>query len=302
VDEAARCGACAIHVAGKGEPLLDARRAGELCDIIAARPHLLFTVATHGLALTRPLAARLGGLRNLLLLVSVDGPQPVHDARRGAGTFDRVQRSLAILREHGALFGYAAFVSAPTARAVIDPAFVRAQAAAGCLLGLYSRYFPLAAASAGELAMTPDALADFREGLARVRRAAIIPLMDLDEMEAHTGCHARAGASIYVDGVTGAVAPCIRMPFAPESCRLDPDRGVGLAQVLRHPFFTRFRTEPHAGPAWCGADLGAELSELEAALRVYGPPSSRLAAYRERAQRVCSGGRGTVPLAEEVPS
>jgi hypothetical protein len=289
VDEAAACGACAVHVAGKGEPFLDARRGAALLDVIAARPHLLFTVATHGLAITPELAARMGRLGNLLVLVSVDGPQPVHDARRGAGSFDRVQRALVLLARSGALFGYASLVAATTAPAVITPEFVRAQAAAGCVMGVYSRYFPLAAARWEELALGPVALAAYRAGLAEARRAAAIPLLDLDEMEAHTGCRARAGVSVYIDGVTGAVAPCIRVPFAPAACRLDPARGIGLAEVLRHPFFTAYRARPAHG-SWCGADLGAELGYVQTAL---GAPSPRLAAYRDRARRAAR---------EEVPS
>jgi hypothetical protein len=95
-----------------------------------------------------------------------------------------------------------------------------------------------------------------------------MPLFDLDEIEAQSGCRARAGLAVYLDGTTGQVAPCIRTPWAPEACRLD-ESARGLDRVLSHPFFAELRHSRCAEGCWCGADLDAEQRSARARARTF---------------------------------
>jgi hypothetical protein len=282
LDEVEACGAHFIHLIGKGEPFLSPSFAGELLDAIDARPHLLFTIVTHGLRITRPLAARLAALGNVIVLVSIDGPPAIHDARRGAGTYQRAMAGLSLLREHGVLFGYSTTVTALSHRAVVAESFVAELAAAGASVGMYTRYFALSPQAHDTLALSPPARAEYQAAFRRLRDQAPIPLLDLDDIEEHTGCHSRAGESIYIDGQSGAVKPCLRVPFAPPDCRIDRASGRRLAAVLAHPFFVRYRQRPGDCPSWCGADLPGELRAVEQQLHECGAEEARLAGYRER--------------------
>jgi hypothetical protein len=284
VDEAAACGAWAVHVVGCGEPFLSERRAGELIDVIAGRPYLMFSIATSGVHVTEPLAARLAGLGNVLLLVGVEGPREAHDARRGPGAFERALRALERLRRHRLLFGFSAMVSHRNLEAVASPGFVRAMADAGCALGVYSRYFPIVARGCDALRLTPADLARFEAALEGARALELLPLLDLDEAERNSGCRSRAGLSVFVDGVTGRVSPCLKVPFAPPGCGLDRARGVGLAQVLAHPFFAQYRDGGEARPVCCSLDPRAELDAVGGALERAGARDEalRAAAYRDR--------------------
>lgn len=284
VDEVIGCGAFAVHLIGKGEPLLSPAWAGELLDVIEARPHALFTLATHGMHLTDALAERLGSLANVVVFVAVDGPEPLHDARRGEGSYRRVRAALASLRRHGAMFGYSCMVSAKSRAAVASREFVKAQEDAGCALGVYSRYFPLASDHVDALALDGPGLDAWRADFARARDAAQIPLLDLDEMEQHTGCHSRAGESVYIDGPRGRVAPCLRVPFAPDECRVDRREGLRLADVLAHPFFQGYRDGAAACPTWCGANLDGELRAVERLLDRHATSPARLYEYQDRAR------------------
>ena len=288
VDEAAACGAFVVHVVGKGEPFLSARWAAQLLAVIEARPHILFTVATHGMRIDASLARRLGSLGNLLLMVAVDGPEPVHDARRGPGAYSKVQDALSLLRAHGVLFGFSCMVSAKSHNGLTAAGFVRAQAAAGCVAGVYSRYFPLAELEADALALRPADSAAYVQAFEQLRTEATIPLIDLDEMESHTGCHARAGEGVYLDGISGRVAPCLRVPFAPDACRVDRAAGLHLADALAHPFFVAYRDPGASCPSWCGASLGTELEQVERLLGSHAAASPRLEGYRDRSAPPCS--------------
>jgi MoaA/NifB/PqqE/SkfB family radical SAM enzyme len=285
VDEIADCGAWAIHVVGRGEPFRRGRRIEDLLDVIAARPHLMFSIATNGQWMPESLARRLARLGNVLLLGGVDGQRSAHDARRGAGTHARAMATLETLRRHNLFFAYASMVSRQSIDHVTAPDFIEAMAHGGCALGIYSRYFPLARDSSDELLLTPEATDRYRAAFDRARSSAPIPLLDFDEVEAHTGCRSRAGLTVFVDGVSGVVSPCIRTPFSPSECRLDREKGVRLADILEHPFFHTYRRgkECHESSAgWCGHDPNHELGVLISELAPYGVPDDGLRQYRDR--------------------
>lgn len=301
IDEAESCGAYIIHVVGKGEPFLSPSWAEGFLDVMAARPHLFFTVVTHGMRITPQQAARLGRLGNVLILVSIDGPAELHDARRGPGSYARVQQALSLLRQHGVFFGFSTTVTAQNHGALTQPAFVDDLVAAGCSVGMYSRYFPLSPAHRDTLQLSPTALADYQRAFTTARDQAPIPLLDLDDIEQATGCHSRFGESVHIDGVSGSVTPCIRVPFAPADCRLDRAAGRGLSAILAHEFFVDYRKRRGPCPSWCGADLQGELIAVERILDAHGGASPRLADYRERSPAAAEPVRLRLPIVSSSP-
>ena len=301
VDEADACGAGVIHVVGKGEPFLSPTWANELLSVLEARPHLFFTLATHGMHVTREQADRLAMAGNVLLLVSVDGPAPIHDARRGAGSYARVMNAMDMLRERGAHFGYSCMVSSKSHHALASGAFVQSMTERGCSIGVHSRYFPLAAGRSEELALSPAALAEYRAAFERVKQTSEIPLLDLDDVEQHSGCHSRTGESVYIDGITGAVTPCLRVPFGPADCRVDPQAGLRLADALEHPYFVEYRARTGPCPSWCGADLAAELTDVQRILAHHGGNPERLDGYLGRSPSANGDGRRRLPIAGSTP-
>lgn len=304
IDEAASCGASVIHIVGKGEPFLSPGWANDLLDVLEERPHLFFTLATHGMHIKPAQAEKLARLGNVLTLVSVDGPKEIHDARRGEGSFDRVMSALALLREKGALFGYSCMVSAKSWEALSTSSWVQSMANTGCSVGVHSRYFPLSPGRQEQLALSPSALASYRAAFDRARDAAEIPLLDLDDIEQHSGCHSRTGESVYIDGISGAVTPCLRVPFGPAECSVDRTSGRRLGEVLSHPFFVEYRARTGPCPSWCGADLAAELADVERLLEHHGGASGeRLGSYRERSASVESSvEKRRLPLVERGPA
>ncbi len=284
VDEVVACGAFVIHVIGKGEPFLSPTWAGELLDVIEARPHVFFTLATHGMHIDERFAERLGRLGNLVLLVAVDGPEPLHDARRGEGSYRRVHDVFARLRRHHAVFGFTCMVSAKSHRALTSAAFLRAQAEAGCVVGVFSRYFPLASDKVSDLTMDAPTLAAYRRDFEDAQVDTPLALLDLDDVEQHTGCHSRAGESVYIDGMSGQVSPCLRVPFAPAECRVDREEGLRLASVLSHDFFVQYRERAGNCPTWCGSNLDAELGAVGRLLDAHETRPARLDAYQDRSR------------------
>lgn len=290
VDEVLDCGAWSIHVVGKGEPFRPGRGIEDLLMVIEDRPHVMFSIATNGQWMPETMAQRLARLGNVMLLVGVDGFRSDHDGRRGPGTYDSVMETLETLRRHHLLYGYASMVSRQNIERVTALDFIDSMADAGCALGVYSRYFPLASSFCDELLLTPEATDRYRSAFNEARIESPIPLLDFDEVEEHTGCRSRAGLTVFIDGVSGAVSPCIRTPFSPTECRLDKERGLRLADVLAHPFFEAYRRNGgcHGERAhWCGHDPHHELGALIADLAPFGVHDEQLHRYRDRWARTC---------------
>ncbi|MFI5378453.1 MAG: radical SAM protein [Tepidisphaerales bacterium] len=74
--------------------------------------------------------------------------------------------------------------------------------------------------------------------------AVPIPLIDVDGIEAHVGCRAKCGATVYIDAVTGQVSPCIRAPVQSDQCNIyRPAASDRLKQILQSEPFCRFRQD-----------------------------------------------------------
>ena len=95
IDQLCAIGMSRLGLTG-GEPLLR----NDLDAIVShARSKGLFTTVFTAGALV---PERLGTLRKLdAVLVSLDGPQAVHDAQRGAGAYDQALRAIRLLRDVG---------------------------------------------------------------------------------------------------------------------------------------------------------------------------------------------------------
>jgi|GEM_PF-5645708 sulfatase maturation enzyme AslB (radical SAM superfamily) len=282
VDQAAINGAFAVHIVGHGEPFASMEQAFELLEIVAARPHLMFTVITNGILMPDALARRIAELSNLLLFVSIDGPRELHDQRRGIGTHDKAMEAVRRLSGVSAPVGFSSTVTRLNRETVTSGDFVSDMAAAGCVLGGYSRYFPLSPEASKTLLLSREDIRRHVSAFEDLEESSPIPLMDLDEIEKHTGCRSRAGLTVYIDGLTGQVTPCIRSPFAPAACRVDRHGGGGLAQILAHPFFVHYRRETETCRPWCGENPVREFSAVEAELAAFGESAAEAARYRAR--------------------
>ncbi len=288
VDQAAACGCWAVHVVGKGEPFLSEHAADDLLEVIAERPHLMFSIATNGSYMSPGLAERLAGLGNLIVSVSVDGPEAEHDARRGSGSHRQVMRALDLMAEHHALFAFTCMVSAQNHAAVTRREFVDGLAERGCLMGVYSKYFPLASEDAPELTLTDQMRGRYSRRFARLRESTAMPLLDIEEVEEHTGCRSRAGLTVYVDGTTGRVAPCIRMPFSPAGCDLNRS---SLGEILDQAFFRDYRDAPGEKGNCCGSAAELHGQALARHLAPDDAQTRRLNAYLSR----CALAHGAAP-------
>jgi len=260
IAQARRMGVFHVVIVGKGEPFLgDARK--ELVFRTARRhPDLNFIVFTNGTTIEERDVVRMRALRNLFTLVSLDGLEETNARRRGRGVYARAVETLGTMKRHGLLYGFSATVFKQNYRHVLSDEFLAAMQALGCRIGVYLSYIPLSGAAGADMALDDGEREEYEALFARANRGSPIPLLDPELFERPHGCRAKRGSVVYIDAATGKVMPCVKTPFAPESCNLYSRRHRDrLREILQGDFYVNYR-RLYETCGQCSVDLQGELA------------------------------------------
>lgn len=230
-DQSAQIGVSFVLLAG-GEPML---RRGVL-ESAAKRREILFPVFTNGTLLSDSALELIDANRNLLPIVSIEGDRMRTDARRGAGTYDKLAANMERMREKGILFGASVTLTTENIRIVTGEAFLKQMRAFGAKVLFFVDYVP---AEPGTEPLAPgdaerDYLKDRLDALRQTQDGMIYVSFPGDE-QFSGGCLA-AGRGFFHINPTGGAEPC---PFSPVS---DTNlKRVSLMEALDSPLFSRLR-------------------------------------------------------------
>ncbi|MBM3237934.1 radical SAM protein [Candidatus Poribacteria bacterium] len=242
IEQAKRLNVFSVVVIGKGEPFYSQDDKDKLFALAKRHDDLNFAIFTNGTTLQESDAVKIKKLENVYPIVSLDGLRKVNDARRGAGVYERVMSSMNLMNRHGLIFGYCATAYRGNYRHVLSPEFINTIAEAGCKFGLYLRFLPLAKDAQADMILSERDEVEYDILFEKVKAEVSIPLIDFHLFERWHGCRARRGSIIYIDGVTGKVAPCAKTPYAPPECNIyvNPHKNR-LLEILRTDFFACYR-------------------------------------------------------------
>ena len=248
--EASELGISFVLVAG-GEPF--AR--WEVLEAAAATPDALFAVFTNGLLITPRTIASLRRSRNVVPVISLEGPERQTDSRRGPGVYRRVIQAMGQLRAARIPFGASLTATSVNLDVVTSPSFIRSLVDAGVRIVFFVEYTPV------EPGTEALALSERQREVLRRRvndfhaeRRALFVAFPGDE-EQYGGCLAAGRGFIHVDP-QGRLEPCPFAPFSDASVRETP-----LAEALGSPLLAAIRgnhdrlTETRGGCAlWAERD------------------------------------------------
>ena len=230
-DQAAQIGVSFTILAG-GEPML---RRGVL-ESAAKHREILFPVFTNGTLLSDSALELIDANRNLVPIVSIEGDRIQTDARRGAGTYDKLAANMERMREKGILFGASVTLTTENIRTVTGEAFLEQMRAFGAKVLFFVDYVP---ADPGTETLAPgdaerEYLANRLDTLRQTQDGMIYVSFPGDE-QFSGGCLA-AGRGFFHINPTGGAEPC---PFSPVS---DTNlKHVSLLEALDSPLFSRLR-------------------------------------------------------------
>ncbi len=214
-----------------GEPLLYPA----LWEILERHRDCYFQVITNGLNISPGVARRWGKLANVTPLVSLDGFEPINDARRGAGTFARVMDALSHLRAEKLFFGVATTISRKNIHDVLTDVYVDQIIHMGGMYLWYYIHRPMGRADAVEWCLRSDEILSVRRALLRLRRHHPILIIDTYwDAEGRAVCPAAWGLGYHI-GAGGSLEPCPPLSVGCEvltnSC--DPVVTISQSRFLR---------------------------------------------------------------------
>lgn len=219
-----------------GEPLT--RK--DILEQAAQVREMIFPVFTNGTLIGSTYLEFFRENLNMIPVISIEGTAMGTDQRRGAGVFERAEKSMGMLKEEKLFFGTSITVTTENFRQVTSPEFIDSLRELGCKIVFYVEYVPVEAGT--EHLAFADEHVQQMETLLEERRTAYGDIIFLsfpgDEKEVG-GCLA-SGRGFFHIGPDGSAEPC---PFSPVSdCNAAED---GVLKALQSPLFRRIR-DAHA--------------------------------------------------------
>ncbi len=234
-----------FFVLSGGEPFAWRDCGRGILELAERHRDCFFLGYTNGTLVSEEVARRLADLGNLTPGLSIEGLRERTDARRGPGVFDRVLAAAERLRRHKVAFGLSLTATRDNCEEILSDEVVELFfERLGALYAWVFHYMPIGRAPSLELMMSPEQRLRLHERVWRLVRERRLFIADFWNSATVTdGCVAagRAGGYFSIDW-TGAVCPCVFVPYAPVSIHEVYARGGTLDDVWGEPFFAAIRS------------------------------------------------------------
>lgn len=219
-----------------GEPLV---RKDDIIALCKKHNDCAFHAFTNGTLIDDKLCEEMERVGNLSLSISLEGFEKVNDNRRGEGVFNRVIKSMDILKKHGQLFGTSICYTSANIETVTSDEFLDMIIDKGCRYTWYFHYMPVGKDAAVELMPTKEQ----REYMYhRVREIRSMeggkPIFAIDfqnDGEYVGGCIAGGRNYCHINP-NGDVEPCVFIHYSSANIK-----DVSLLDALRQPLFMLYR-------------------------------------------------------------
>lgn len=208
IAEANSLGISTIILAG-GEPLV--RK--DVLEIAGDYPSLTFVLFTNGLLIDDRINALLRSHRNIIPVISLEGNREDTDERRGEGTYDRVIRVMANLKQDRLIFGTAITLTRENYPTVMNGNFMRMLCDTGCSIIFTIDYVPIETGT-DSLILTDEQIASEPVLMEEFRRdfPGVFVSFPGDE-DKFGGCMSSGRGFIHISAA-GDVEPCPASPYS----------------------------------------------------------------------------------------
>jgi MoaA/NifB/PqqE/SkfB family radical SAM enzyme len=224
-----------LFVISGGEPFMRP----DMLDVYRKQRRAFFWVVTNGTLIDEETASRLAEYGNVFPILSVEGGKEETDRRRGKGVYKKVIDCMDLMQRSGVPFGFSAVLTKDTIEVLGSDGFIDVMIDAGCTIGVYNDFIPLASEDYSCLPNSEQKL-QFGERLDGLRKRKRILLLHLphDEYDSDGRCMAVSGGGMHVNA-SGGVEPCPFAHFARENVK-----DCSFRDLLESPFLEAIRSHP----------------------------------------------------------
>lgn len=221
-----------MYIYTGGEPLVRRDDLISLCEKHSDCQFLSFTNAT---LIDEAFADEMLRVKNFIPAISVEGFESATDGRRGEGTYEKVVKSMRILRERRLPFGISCCYTSQNLDSISSCEFIDQMVEWGARFVWYFHYMPVGNDAAPEL--LPDARQrEFMyHRIREIRASKPIFAMDFqNDGEYVGGCIAGGRRYLHINA-NGDCDPCVFVHYSNANIR-----DMSLLDVLRSPIFMAY--------------------------------------------------------------
>lgn len=218
-----------VYIYTGGEPLVRKKDLIRICEKHDDCTFLCFTNAT---LIGEAFCEEIARVRNFIPIISAEGEESTTDARRGEGTYRKIDHAMDLLHARGLVFGVSICYTSQNADSVASDEYIDWLIAKGAFFAWIFTYMPVGADSPAELMPSPEQ----REMLYRFNKHVreTKPLFTLDfqnDGEFVGGCVAGGRRYLHINAA-GDVEPCVFIHYSNANIH-----DVSLLDALRSPIF-----------------------------------------------------------------
>ncbi|NSW91430.1 MAG: radical SAM protein, partial [Firmicutes bacterium] len=207
-----------------------------LFDIAAKHRDIAFMMYTNGTLIDEKMVEQLLKTGNISPVISLEGWEKETDERRGSGVFQKIMKSMDLLKESGVPFGYSVTATSHNYAELFSDDFVQFMINKGALYGWSFHYIPVGRQPDYSAMVTPQQRKWLAERVREIRSTYPLMLFDFwNDGELTKGCIA-GGREYFHITADGNVEPCA---FAHIKC--DNIKDKPLKDVLGNKVFRAYQ-------------------------------------------------------------
>lgn len=228
---------CYFFLFTGGEPLV---RRDDLIRLCEAHPDCQFTAFTNATLIDEAFAGEMLRVKNFIPAISVEGFEESTDFRRGAGTFRKIEKAMALLKQKRLPFGLSCCYTSKNVQVIGSEAYFDQMIEWGAKFCWLFTYMPVGRDAVPELMASAEQRRFMYEQVRRFRSTKPIFTMDFwNDGEYAGGCIAGGRRYLHINA-NGDMDPCAFIHYSDSNIREKT-----LLEGLRSPLFMAYhRSQP----------------------------------------------------------
>ena len=225
-----------MYIYTGGEPLVRKKDLIALCEKHSDCQFLSFTNAT---LIDEAFADEMLRVKNFIPAISIEGFEAATDGRRGNGTYQKVIRAMAILKEKHLPFGLSCCYTSQNLDSISSYEFIDQMVEWGARFVWYFHYMPVGINASTDLLLTPEQRTYMKDRVREIRGVTggkeLYCIDFQNDGEFAGGCV--AGGRIYCHiNAAGDVEPCVFIHYSSANIR-----EKSFLECLQQPLFKLYR-------------------------------------------------------------
>lgn len=215
-----------------GEPLVRKKDILKICEKHNDCEFLIFTNST---LIDEEFIDEMLRLKNIVPAISVEGSEFTTDARRGDGIYNKVIKSMKLLKDNKLPFGISCCYTSQNYKSIISEEFVDEMIERGALFAWYFHFMPVGKGTGEELLPKPDQRKHIYHQLRKFRKTKPLFFLDFqNDAEYIGGCIAGGRNYLHINA-NGDLEPCVFIHYSDSNIKEKT-----LVESLQSPLFMAY--------------------------------------------------------------